>query len=82
MWTLMSDGEATEAIGVVADIRRESKCRLRLVEVISSIKDANLLILMYPTREHMAEWLLVEILKFRKLEDFCSKPDILLKTMF
>ena len=25
MWTLMSDGEATEAIGVVADIRRESK---------------------------------------------------------
>ena len=89
MWTLMSDGEATEAIGVVADIRRESKFRLRLVEVISSIKDANLLILMYPTREHMAEWLLVEIvkllkrpLKFRKLEDFCSKPDILLKTMF
>ena len=78
----MSDGEATEAIGVVADIRRESKFRLRLVEVISSIKDANLLILMYPTREHMAELLLVEILKFRKLEDLCSKPDILLKTMF
>ena len=25
MWTLMSDGEATEAIGVVADIKRESK---------------------------------------------------------
>ena len=63
MWTLMSDGEATEAIGVVADIRRESKFQLRLVEVISSIKDANLLILMYPTREHMAEWLLVEIVK-------------------
>ena len=59
----MSDGEATEAIGVVADIRRESKFRLRLVEVISSIKDANLSILMYPTREHMAEWLLVEIVK-------------------
>ena len=77
MWTLMSDGEATEAIGVVADIRRESKFQLRLVEVISSIKDANLLILMYPTREHMAEWLLVEIVKLRKLEDFCLKPDIL-----
>ena len=66
MWTLMSDGEATEAIGVVADIRRESKFRLRLVEVISSIKDANLLILMYPTREHMAEWPLVEIVKLLK----------------
>ena len=25
MWTLMADGEATEAIGVVADIKRESK---------------------------------------------------------
>jgi len=25
MWTLMADGEATEAIGVVADIRRESE---------------------------------------------------------
>ena len=59
----MSDGEATEAIGVVADIRRESKFRLRLVEVISSI---NLLILMYPTREHMAKWLLVEIVKLLK----------------
>ena len=35
----MSDGEATEAIGVVADIRRESKL---MVELISFTKDANL----------------------------------------
>ena len=35
MWTLMSDGEATEAIGVVADIRRESKFFWAAAEVVS-----------------------------------------------
>ena len=31
MWTLISDGEATESIGVIADIRRESEFTLELL---------------------------------------------------